>query len=600
MTLSRIIFAAFFTAATWLVAPAPATAQVPLPTPSAPEDAADDGDDEPEFVAPSQADEAAGGCRTPREAIMTLLYWGNEERLKWKRAAACFQRPEGMSDEALARRARELKTVLDVRGSFIDPDRLPASPEYRNAGKQPLYQLPQLPELEVRKVGDRWLVTAGTVTRATALLDDTVPPLVRRLVDALPEWFRSQKILGAHPWQFLGLVLLVFIALTVQRIVVFILRTYLRRLTASIKFDWLDQAVSRIDRPVGGLSMAFVFYVMVPWLQFSVAASQAMRIATQALAAYSAVWLAYRLIDVLSDWLKAKAEGTDTKLDDQLVPLLRKTLKVLTTVIGGLFILQNLDVDVGSLLAGLGLGGLAFALAAKDTVANFFGSVVIFVDKPFQIGDWVVINSVEGIVEEVGFRTTKVRTFYNSQVTVPNSVMTNASIDNYGMRRFRRYSTTLGLTYDTPPEKMQAFCEGVRAVIKGMPGMRKDYYLVEFKGFGDSALEVMLYCFMDVPDWNTEMRVRSHLNLEIVRLAEELGVSFAFPTRTLHVDTLASHTDVPGLPPRSNEELTAGIAAFAAGGARARPTAIELSPGHDCSPVAIGKARGGNPDEDAG
>jgi MscS family membrane protein len=209
---------------------------------------------------------------------------------------------------------------------------------------------------------------------------------------------------------------------------------------------------------------------------------------------------------------------------------------------------------------------------------------MIFIDKPFQIGDWVVIAGVEGTVEEVGFRTTRVRTFYNSLVTVPNAKIVDTAVDNYGARQFRRYSTTLSLTYDTPPEKVQAFMEAVRALIAGMPGMRKDYYMVEFKEFGDSSLNVMLYCFMVSRSWAEEMRTRSQLNLEILRLGGELGVSFAFPTRTLHVETLAqlgeSRPSHRG--PREPEELVRIIDSVGPHGTAPRVPA--LSRGYDHSP----------------
>jgi MscS family membrane protein len=290
------------------------------------------------------------------------------------------------------------------------------------------------------------------------------------------------------------------------------------------------------------------------------------------------------MIDVLALWMDAKADKTDTKLDDQLVPLNTKTLKVFVAVLGGIFVLQKLNVDVGSLLAGVGLGGLAFALAAKDTIANFFGSVMIFIDKPFQIGDWIVIGGVEGTVEEVGFRTTRVRTFYNSLVTVPNASITTNNVDNYGLREYRRYNTTLGLSYDTPVPKVQAFCEGVRALITGMPGMRKDYFLVEFHSFGDSTLNIMLYCFMICDDWNEELRIRTHLNLEIMRVAQELGVSFAFPTQTLHVDTLAasgghnpSHSG-----PSADEELAAVVDGFAKEGKLQNYRGHKIADRYDC------------------
>ena len=165
-------------------------------------------------------------------------------------------------------------------------------------------------------------------------------------------------------------------------------------------------------------------------------------------------------------------------------------------LIGGLFVLGNLGVNVTSLVAGLGLGGLAVALAAQDTIRNLLGGVTIFADRPFQVGDWVVVNDIEGTVEHVGFRSSRVRTFYNSVVTVPNARIVDTHVDNMGLRQWRRYKTTLGLAYQTTPDQVQAFVEGVRALIRSNPNMRKDYYIVEFHGFSAVTLDVLVYCFM--------------------------------------------------------------------------------------------------------
>lgn len=512
---------------------------------------------------PAVEDEVQGTCYTPRQAYLQMLYWAKKDAA---RAALCFDGSKLSSPAkqapALAERMLEF---LDSNDRLIDVDAAPTDPEYTNAQSgQNVYWDAKAPEFRIRRADDgRWLFTPKSL--------DWVPEssFLKKFANYLPSWFQG-KFMGNEIWKYIGIVLLIFIALLVQRTVVFSIRSYLKRFVGKGKVGYLNRAMQRADRPIGGLVMAGIFYVGVPKLAFTIGVTHAAALATTALAAFSVVWLGYRLIDVLALWMESKAEGTETKLDDQLVPLITKTLKVFVAVLGGIFVLQNLSVDVGSLLAGVGLGGLAFALAAKDTVANFFGSVMIFIDKPFQIGDWIVIGGVEGTVEEVGFRTTRVRTFYNSLVTVPNASITNTNVDNYGMRKYRRYMTTLGLSYDTPVPKVEAFCESVRALISGLPGMRRDYYLVEFKGFGDSTLDIMLYCFMVCKDWNEELRIRTHLNLEIMRVAQELGVSFAFPTRTIHVDTLAklgesrpSHTG-----PSSPEELAALVDGFAKGGDR--------------------------------
>ena len=192
-------------------------------------------------------------------------------------------------------------------------------------------------------------------------------------------------------------------------------------------------------------------------------------------------------------------------------------------------------LPVKTLLTSLGIGGLAIGFAARETLQNFFGSITVLIDRPFHIGDWVKIGDVEGTVETVGFRSTRVRTFYNSLITVPNGSLLTATVDNMGARRYRRIKAMLSLTYDTPPEKIDAFCEGIRELILRHPYTRKDYYHVYFNQFADASLNVLLYCFHETPDWGTELRERHRLFNDILHLARRLGVEFAFPTQTIHL-----------------------------------------------------------------
>jgi MscS family membrane protein len=265
------------------------------------------------------------------------------------------------------------------------------------------------------------------------------------------------------------------------------------------------------------------------------------------------------------------------------VPLIRRALKVFIVAVGAIFVLQNLNVDVAGLVAGLGLGGLAFALAAKETVANLFGSATIFADRPFHIGDWVRIGDAEGIVESVGFRSTKIRTFYNSVVSIPNSTVANAIVDNLGARVYRRCRTVLGVRYDTTAEQVQAFVDGIRAIITNNPHTRKDYYEIHFNDFGASSLNILVYFFLKVPSWSEELRQRHNVLLEILRLAKALGVEFAFPTQTLHIESLAATTAVPNRPVPSDEQLATAVKAFSPGGSAARPQGPQLTDGYFAS-----------------
>jgi MscS family membrane protein len=160
---------------------------------------------------------------------------------------------------------------------------------------------------------------------------------------------------------------------------------------------------------------------------------------------------------------------------------------------------------------------------------------MVLLDRPFQVGDWVLVGDVEGTVEELGFRSTRIRTFYNSLITLPNSNLIGSAVDNLGARRYRRWSTTIGVVYATPAELLDAFCEGIRELVRRHPYTRRDYYHVYVNDFGPDAVRIMLYVFFDAPDWATELRERHRLAVDIVRLAGELGVSFAFPTRTVHL-----------------------------------------------------------------
>ena len=243
-----------------------------------------------------------------------------------------------------------------------------------------------------------------------------------------------------------------------------------------------------------------------------------------------------------------------------MVPLLRKSLNTFVVIIGTLFVLRyGLQIDIVPLLTGLSIGGLAFALAAQDTIKNFFGSLMIFIDKPFQIGDWITSGDIDGTVEEVGFRSTRIRTFRNSLTYVPNGKVADAVIDNHGLRKFRRFSTQLAITYDTPPQLISLFVEGLRKIVEEHPYIKKDNYHVYLNDLGAFSINVMFYVFFEVPTWGDELRVRQEVLLKIIQLAESIGVRFAFPTQTLHMETFP---EKKGLSPNYESDIATQKKAF--------------------------------------
>ena len=399
------------------------------------------------------------------------------------------------------------------------------------------------------------------------------------LIAAVPEWF-TDEYLGIEVEQYIGLAVLAVVATMANFALLRAISVVLRRRFSGDDLAFWQKEQRRLNLGFRLLTIGITVLVGFPMLDFDPDIEKVVNQVTSLVAAVAIIVIAYRAIDIVVDVLTRRASKTETKLDDSLVPLLRTSMRLFVTAVGLLFVLQNLNVNVSSLVAGLGLGGLAVALAAQDTVRNVLAGATIFADKPFEVGDWVIVDGVEGTVETVGFRSTRVRTFYNSLVSVPNGNLMNAGIDNMGKRRWRRYKTTLGVGYHTTTDQMQAFVEGIRAIIRSSPGMRQDYFMVEFHGFGATSLDVLVYCFMDAADWNEELRTRHVLNLDIMRLAESLQVDFAFPTQTLHIAELPGQPQrLPQVPDRAH--LRDIVNSYGPGGESGQRIDLTITDGHE-------------------
>lgn len=399
------------------------------------------------------------------------------------------------------------------------------------------------------------------------------------MVVAAPNWF-TDEYLGIEIEQYIGFGLLA-IAVTILHFALLRLITiFVRRRYSGDDLSFWEVERRRLNRGILLVTAGITLLVGFPMLDFDPEIENVVNQIASLVAAVGVLQVAYRAIDIFMDVLARRATQTESKLDDSLVPLLRTAVRLFVTFVGLLFVLQNLDINVSSLIAGLGLGGLAIALAAQDTVRNLLGGVTIFADKPFEVGDWVVVDGVEGTVEAVGFRSTRVRTFYNSLISVPNGNLMDSGIDNMGQRRWRRYKTTLGVAYHTKPDQLQAFVEGIRAIIQANPGMRQDYYIVEFHGFGATSLDILVYCFIDAEDWNEELRTRHVLNLDIMRLAESLQVEFAFPTQTLHIARMPGQAqELPEIPDRT--DLRNVVNSFGPGGKSGQRVDQPITDGHE-------------------
>ena len=526
---------------------------------------------------------------SPREVVQTFL----DNMLEWRRhgqerylsaALEAFggERAPGWEEQA-EERARELYASFN-RIEYVRYETLPGPGDpdledehvYHVFGPAPSDEDATLPLIFRVEQDGSWRISPHSLARVPALWErvQDLPllgdlPLLSRLHHRIREELPPPLLTRGfvlENWQWLGLALLVFAGVVVDRLARLLSGVLLRAFARGRAVRLEESSVQGFGRPLGLLAGALVFAALLPTLDLAPEVLSPIDIAAAFVATVAGVWAAYRLVEVFCGYLAGKAAQTETRVDDVLIPLLQRTLKILVAIVGLVYLASKWTEDLWGVVAGLGVGSIAVAFAARDTIENLFGTFAVLLDRPFELGDWVLVDSNEGTVEHVGFRSTRVRTFYNSVITIPNRTFVTSDVDNMGRRRYRRVKTMLSLTYDTPPEKIEAFCSGVRRILETHPYTRKDYFHVYLNAFGPSSLDVLLYAFLECPDWGTELREKHRLFADILRLAERLEVGFAFPTQTLHVAKPEDleHPDRPaddGEGQRRGEELADEIVA---------------------------------------
>ena len=251
----------------------------------------------------------------------------------------------------------------------------------------------------------------------------------------------------------------------------------------------------------------------------------------------SAAWLSVIAASLLAEAIVGSEHLRRRSLDSQLIRLGMRLTGIAIAV--GLFIqgAYELGFPAYSVLAGLGVGGLAVALAARDSLANLLGSMLIMIEKPFRVGHYVRVSGTEGTVEDVGFRSTRIRTLDNSLISIPNNAVVNATVENLSLRAMRRQRFFVQVTYDTPRAKIEALGAKIKQLIADHPLTHKTNFHVRFNDFGESSLNILVYFYFVVTDYAVELEAREEMLLRIMDLARELGIDFAFPTRTLLIET---------------------------------------------------------------
>ncbi len=333
----------------------------------------------------------------------------------------------------------------------------------------------------------------------------------------------GEVLWGVASWRLGAALVIIFFGFASRKIIGAIF-TRLGRKASGTKVQWDDEATRLLAKPLAVVAQILLWRVAAAIMLLPIEPVNTREIVAKGLEGalmVGVVWVLFRVVDVLASVANRLAEGTETRIDDQAVPLLRKTLKVFLGVLGGIFVIQNLGFSVLSVITGLGIGGLALALAAQDSVSNFFGSLVLFTDAPFQVQDYVEVNGVSGTVEEVGFRTTRIRQDDSSIVCVPNQTFTGSFITNYSERQGRVIHFTFRVAPPDSPGRLHSFLNDVRSGLSEHKQVRADSVEVFMTGFEDLGLSVSIRAITKYNGWTEFLETREEsLFIVLSRLHE--------------------------------------------------------------------------------
>ncbi|MBM4357793.1 MAG: mechanosensitive ion channel family protein [Deltaproteobacteria bacterium] len=468
-------------------------------------------------------------CKSPRNAVEAVFVWQSGKQQSVANAARCFER-SGRTQPEVEELARRLKTLFDAEGVIVHAEKLSDDPEHLDADKNPtLVVTDRFPRVSVEKRDGRWVWTRESLDWIEDRYEDRLG-LLDKAIDRIPEPLRT-TFAEVALWQYAAFLVMLLVGGLVAQVLRAVVRVWLRRADAaapgipSLARRFLDRAGTASSLAVSALFVRLLY----PALRLPAEIAASLHVGVRLFLTFAVTLAALRLADVFADGLEARVESTESRLDQHLLPIIRKALKAGAFVLGFLGLLQTFSVDVTALFATLGIGTLAVGLAAKDTLANLFGSISIFVDNPFKIGDWIFVDGADGIVEEVGFRSTRLRTPHNSLVIIPNAKLADSKIDNYGKRRFRRAAFVLHPIHGTPPARCDALCEAIRGIVLEHPHVRQDKVDVALSGIGAPALEVAVAFFFDAEANVDEAREKHAILLAVLERVRELGVTLHAP-----------------------------------------------------------------------
>lgn len=346
---------------------------------------------------------------------------------------------------------------------------------------------------------------------------------------SLPIWM-SETVFFFSKAQWLGFLFIFILALIALSLSRFLATIYIHDLVKKESLMFKEKDHYKSTLPFGLLAFSLVCMAGIRVIEIDLTSYEFLVRVFYILIAISSVWSSLKIVDLISMHFAKIAKDTANKFDDVLIPILSKTSKVLVVSFGTILVAHSLTFDIGSILAGLGIGGVAVALAAKDTISNLFGSVTLIIDRPFLIGDYVLLDKgLEGTVEEVGFRSTRIRTPHQSVVTLPNNVLANMAIDNYGMRESRRFRVLLQIDYETPTEVLEDYCERLRYLCQIHQVIDPATAQVYIFDMTDKAINILVNVYFKTTIGTVELSERHKFILAILQTAKEVSINFSSP-----------------------------------------------------------------------
>jgi len=348
------------------------------------------------------------------------------------------------------------------------------------------------------------------------------------------EFLKRELPAGIPLWQYAASLIYILLAFVVSKLLDRVTRTYLQGWAARTKTKSDDLLLTLLQGPIKVISFVILLHVGLQVFDWPLWIEDFLKKGLNIIVACSLTYMGLKFIDLFIEfWKKRTDRDGDKSFDDQLFPIIDKALKVFLVIVAVLVTAQNLGLNISGAIASLSIGGLALGLAAQDTLANLFGAVSVFVDKPFRMGDRIQLDKVDGTVEAIGLRSTRVRSLDGHFITIPNKTMGGAIITNITRRTNIKTEMNLGLTYDTSIERLRRALQILEEVYKGHP-MTFDV-VIGFNRFADSALNIKVVHWWNSNDPKGHLAGMQEMNLAIKKRFDEEGISFAFPSQTVYL-----------------------------------------------------------------